>query len=773
VSLFLLQMTLGITPAFGGASKPVSLPKFSPHTPQGMEGGFWKVDNDFDPVLRLKNVLLNQPLSVTPILYFADGTEYHLPDVTLEPAGVTQVNIRIALQSVPANIQGHVSTYGMAGISYQWSWPAVIASIQNTDEIASLTITSSFRADIRKVHAGAAESQAHVTRGLWWLPTANADGYLVLENPSLSPRQVDVQFSDHNGNALATQRVSLPSHATTLISFSKAFGAVRGAETTGSVEIHYTGPEYGVIAYAGIEDDAVGYSASPIMIEDHLDPDRPVHQVTLSAPGLLLGNADPAMLFPSGTYFRPYAYLHNVSANPLQVTLSLVSPGSGEVPQTYSLGQVTLKAGQTSQFDFESRFDSAKPLPNGYGHLTATFNGHDGDLQMSTGSVDQSQSYVFEVNPSQQVDSASRTLCFWSMEGDNDSMITVWNYKAVAQDLVLTLYYSGGHYKIPIHLEARQSYNLDMMSLVRSRIPDPDGALIPSNVNSGSGILSGAGGETDKISVAIAASVFNVRNATCGGTCTTCNGATEFTMDPDSYAVLVSGTQQAQTQVTWNTGSVYTNPSGTSWSTASSSIATVSSVGTLTGQAAGQTGVSAILDDYPVFAENCSGDMAGGCPDEDIGSGGPATVQLPAYFFSPTAVSANGDCAPGQEGSFYNVSYYVADIFSARVSQAGMIPEELAPSDYTIGYEPFATPPTTDATGAFNDVPVGTCFGNVPPGTNACAQPFTVTYLLTIAPTVYLINTSTVRLDCALGQQLTVQGNPVPQNKTYTQGIIN
>ena len=113
-------------------------------------------------------------------------------------------------------------------------------------------------------------------------------------------------------------------------------------------------------------------------------------------------------------------------------------------------------------------------------------------------------------------------------------MITVWNYKAVAQDLVLTLYYSGGHYAIPIHLAASQSYNLDMMSLVRSQVPDPSGTLIPSNIDSGSAVLACAGGETDTISVAVSASVFNVRNATCGGQCVNCNGAAEATFDPGS-----------------------------------------------------------------------------------------------------------------------------------------------------------------------------------------------------------------------------------------------
>jgi hypothetical protein len=98
----------------------------------------------------------------------------------------------------------------------------------------------------------------------------------------------------------------------------------------------------------------------------------------------------------------------------------------------------------------------------------------------------------------------------------------------------LTLYYFHGQYAIPIHLGPRETYNLDMLSLVHSRVPDPSGTLIPSNIDSGSAVLACAGGETDTISVAVSASVFNVRNATCGGQCVNCNGAAEATFDPGS-----------------------------------------------------------------------------------------------------------------------------------------------------------------------------------------------------------------------------------------------
>ena len=123
-----------------------------------------------------------------------------------------------------------------------------------------------------------------------------------------------------------------------MIQLSSLMGTAFGTETTGGIQLQYSGPESGVVAYAGITDETVGFSESPRLIENHLDPARPVHQVTLSAPGLLLGNADPSMEFPSGTYFKPYAVMQNLSAQSRQISLSLTSSPVGGTPQDISLG---------------------------------------------------------------------------------------------------------------------------------------------------------------------------------------------------------------------------------------------------------------------------------------------------------------------------------------------------------------------------------------------------------------------------------------------------
>ncbi|MGA2219748.1 MAG: hypothetical protein ABSG51_16780 [Terracidiphilus sp.] len=121
LSLLILQTACCVAPVFASTSKPINLLKLSPNTPQGLEGGYWKTEGNFDPILRFKNILLKQPLDVTPSLFFADGAEYRLPVVHLEPAGVAEVNVRYAIQDAPASLRKHISTFGMAGVSYHWA----------------------------------------------------------------------------------------------------------------------------------------------------------------------------------------------------------------------------------------------------------------------------------------------------------------------------------------------------------------------------------------------------------------------------------------------------------------------------------------------------------------------------------------------------------------------------------------------------------------------------------------------------------------------------
>ena len=287
------------------SAQPKPLSKLSPNTPQGLEGGFWRTDGNFDPILRMKNVLLKQSLDVNPTLFFADGTEYKLPAVHLDPAGVASVDLKVALMSIPQSLRSHISDFGMAGVAYHWSWPAILATIQNTDEIASLSGITSTLADVNVVHGSPEEKTKQLIRGTWWRATKNSDFILALSNPSMSSKQVRIQVSDHLGNPLTEKQASLGKHATVMIRLSDFPAVADSGEQTGDISISYTGAAHGIVASGSVEDPATGYSATPHLVEQRTNPTETLHAVTLHAPGLMLGKPDPGMLFPRQYRLHP------------------------------------------------------------------------------------------------------------------------------------------------------------------------------------------------------------------------------------------------------------------------------------------------------------------------------------------------------------------------------------------------------------------------------------------------------------------------------------
>ncbi|MGA9668040.1 MAG: hypothetical protein WBQ94_02465, partial [Terracidiphilus sp.] len=86
------------------------------------------------------------------------------------------------------------------------------------------------------------------------------------------------------------------------------------------------------------------------------------------------------------------------------------------------------------------------------------------------------------------------------------------------------------------------------------------------------------------------------------------------------------------------------NPSGTSWSSGNTSIATVSG-GTITGQSPGVTNIVAIASNYPVYATVCSGANEVGCPQASPGGSTPVQTgqTLPLLSEDCFHPAPNGD----------------------------------------------------------------------------------------------------------------------------------
>src|SRR5450755_1111079 len=103
---------------------------------------------------------------------------------------------------------------------------------------------------------------------------------------------------------------------------------------------------------------------------------------------------------------------------------------------------------------------------------------------MASGSVDQSNTYVFEVAPRGLSPSAGKSLSYWSTGKGDDTMVTIWNPADEAQDFIFRLHFPGGHYDLPVQLGPRATRMFNVSEIIAG--PDIDGNVVPAGVEEGS-----------------------------------------------------------------------------------------------------------------------------------------------------------------------------------------------------------------------------------------------------------------------------------------------
>lgn len=507
---------------------------------QSTEGGLWRTDGAFQSVMMLKNILLSASITVTPILYMADGTEYDLPPVQLDDGGVAMVNINTALQNVPSTIQAHVSTFGSAGIRYQWAWKmAVGAAIRIGDDANSLAYLTHLNANANETHQTAALQMAQVHEGMWWKQEPGVSGFLAMTNTSLSDVTANFQVFGSGGSGLTTQSMRVPPHCTQLLELAPIWSLLAGNPAQGGMRVSYTGAKNALQIEGGLMDMAKGYSHRIGLVSQPVvsAPDDPTtlstqassttpptpHAISLDSTGMMIGTQDANMQFPQGTQFAPYEVLRNTTDHPLVVQLT-ANYLNQTIPTDISLGAVSLGPQEVQQVDLKTLLAAAGlGQYNGLMNLRTSYTGFLLELLAEAGSLDQTMSYVFETPPLHEAASHARILSYWNNVGDTDTMITVWNHSNQAADFVLTLYHQQGQYKLPIHLPANGSSALSVAWLIKSGLPDADGNTIPTNITQGSGKLTSAKRETDRLQVSMHIGVFNVRTATCTCPCVYCD----------------------------------------------------------------------------------------------------------------------------------------------------------------------------------------------------------------------------------------------------------
>src|SRR2546422_784329 len=129
-----------------------------------------------------------------------------------------------------------------------------------------------------------------------------------------------------------------------------------------------------------------------------------------------------------------------------------------------------------------------------------------------------------------------------------------------------------------------------MAMLIAEIKPDADGNVIPPSVQEGSAQFASAKGRHESITLVIAAGIYNVTNATCGGGCITCCGDSNFGISPNPIYCPIGQTMAcSSTAVDCYGNTVF--PS--SWSSSNTSVMTVDGYGNVTGVSVGSAAIDA------------------------------------------------------------------------------------------------------------------------------------------------------------------------------------
>lgn len=519
-----------------------SMPNHEPVEPQSLYCGLWRTDDGFVSTIHIKNELIATPLTVIPVIYMSDGTAVNLNPRHVPAGGEMDVNINRAIAKRALAINGHLSSFGNAELLYDWTSPGhIVGSMQILNLAQSLIFTDSFEPPKITEPIGAINHPViipptgmHHIEMLWWKHDPGVQVFAGFTNTSVRPLVMNYTLKDAAGTAGKEHELMLGPHATQFLDLTTAIDLLPpGANTAGGISIQYDGDIGQLLAVGQMENPDIGYS-------DHMP--YAIHDLTgkiaiplrIACTGLMTGQPDPVLGFPSHIFFTPYLVIRNASLNPLPIRLTL-SWMRGSTPKTFQIPQLNLPAGASGQIPMTDWLRQAGLSTfGGTINLEIAYTGHRGDLLVAAGSVDYSGSYVFATLPELVLPSFGKHESYWATGSGYDTMITLWNTGNQPEDLLMRFYYAdgSGKYTMPVHLDPMGSQTIDMNQLIASGVNDWKNRAFSMLKSTGSLSFENLDGHTKAMTVNIDVAVYNPFTATCGCYCTSCCNYNDFGMTP-------------------------------------------------------------------------------------------------------------------------------------------------------------------------------------------------------------------------------------------------
>lgn len=221
---------------------------------------YWSTEPGFVSTLQMKNYRVDEPLTVTPVLYPMGGQEIRLAAVRLRPSETRVLNLNDALAAV-----GEPPTVGAVEIRYQHVTEGVFgANLSVINETDSVSSSFPLRAP----------QPTRRLEGVWWFWDADTDGFVAVHNTSRIGLTVTPTLYVA-GSAYPLSPLRLRAQEMRLIRLRSELSQL-GLETASEGGIQLESSMLGAVMASGwLINRAIGFSSEIRLGDPRLEAERP------------------------------------------------------------------------------------------------------------------------------------------------------------------------------------------------------------------------------------------------------------------------------------------------------------------------------------------------------------------------------------------------------------------------------------------------------------------------------------------------------------------
>ena len=416
----------------------------SPQLPtQHLYNAFWTTGT-FQSVAHLHNNRSDTALTITPVLYLANGDQIRLSSVSIQPLGNAVIELN---QQVAPNLSGSAD--------FQYSAKAGGAL---TAEIYCENIAKSLSFTIPNPTTPILSSQQNA---VFWLPSARAEVYAAFQNTS--DEIVHVTPTVNLGSAnLVLPTLILPPHGSGTAEVDAGDIAGWTKDAVGSLKVSEEGPSGSINSAGWIEADDIGYSTTMTFV----DPSR--HDKSLMTTQVLVGQSDTLVGFPLSV--RSKLVLGNLTTDLVPVTGEIVFSdnvgGIMEVP----LQAAPLNPNEVRMIDLND-LKAQAAIPSSYPSASISLNESaiPGSIiaRVYGSSVNGNLGFYWAL---QNYAGWAYDESYWSIQGAWTTVTAVANFGTVEDTVSITITSNLGEHALPaFKLLPGESRTINLTNLAQQR----------------------------------------------------------------------------------------------------------------------------------------------------------------------------------------------------------------------------------------------------------------------------------------------------------------